>query len=116
MNRKITISQFFCRYVNSRKCRIAILSFLPQKICEELSANRKSEIPQILLLQNRLKVEESGQFVKDFLTNKSVFFLFLLWLLTTEAMGIGGLREHSLSWNDKVNAGAKTAKCTSASQ
>ena len=22
-------------------------------------------------------------------------------------MGIGGLREHSLSWNDKVNAGAK---------
>ena len=36
--------------------------------------------------------------------------------LTTEAMGIGGLREHSLSWNDKVNAGAKTAKCTSASQ
>jgi len=24
-------------------------------------------------------------------------------------MGIGGLREHSLSWNDKVNAGAKTA-------
>jgi len=31
-------------------------------------------------------------------------------------MGIGGLREHSLSWNDKVNAGAKTAKCTSASQ
>jgi hypothetical protein len=25
-------------------------------------------------------------------------------------------REHSLSWNDKVNAGAKTAKCTSGSQ
>ena len=36
--------------------------------------------------------------------------------LTTEAMGIGGLREHLLSWNDKVNAGAKPAKCTSASQ
>jgi hypothetical protein len=29
-------------------------------------------------------------------------------------MGIGGLREHSLSWNDKVNAGAKPATCTSA--
>jgi len=27
-------------------------------------------------------------------------------------MSIGGLREHLLSWNDKVNAGAKTAKCT----
>ena len=35
--------------------------------------------------------------------------------LTTEAMGIGGLREHSLSWNDKVNAGAKLPECTSAS-
>jgi hypothetical protein len=30
-------------------------------------------------------------------------------------MGTGGLREHSLSWNDKVNAGAKPAKCTEAS-
>jgi len=58
----------------------------------------------------------SGQFVKDFSTNKSVFILFLLWQLTTEAMGIGGLREHSLSWNDKVNAGAKLQECTSASQ
>jgi hypothetical protein len=31
-------------------------------------------------------------------------------------MGIGDLREHSLSWNDKVNAGAKLPECTSASQ
>ena len=35
--------------------------------------------------------------------------------LTTEAMGLGGLREHSLSHSDKENAGAKPAKCTSAS-
>ena len=35
--------------------------------------------------------------------------------LTTEAMGTGGLREHSLSHSDKANAGAKPAKCTSAS-
>lgn len=35
--------------------------------------------------------------------------------LTTEAMGIGGLRAYSLSHSDKVNAGAKPAKCTSAS-
>ena len=34
---------------------------------------------------------------------------------TTEAMGIGGLRERSLSHCDKVNAGAKPAECTSAS-
>jgi len=27
-------------------------------------------------------------------------------------MGIGGLRERSLSWNDKVNAGAKLPECT----
>ena len=40
---------------------------------------------------------------------------FLLLPLTTEAMGTGGLRAYSLSHSDKVNAGAKTAKCTSAS-
>ena len=34
--------------------------------------------------------------------------------LTTEAMGIGGLRERSLSHSDKVNAGDKLPKCTSA--
>ena len=34
---------------------------------------------------------------------------------TTEAMGTGGLRAYSLSHGDKVNAGAKPAKCTSAS-
>jgi len=31
-------------------------------------------------------------------------------------MGIGGLRELSLSPSEKENAGAKTANCTSASQ
>ncbi len=35
--------------------------------------------------------------------------------LTTEAMGLGGLRAYSMSHNDKVNAGTKPAKCTSAS-
>jgi hypothetical protein len=35
--------------------------------------------------------------------------------LTVEAMGIGGLRERSLSHSDKVNAGAKLPECTSAS-
>ena len=45
-----------------------------------------------------------------------VSFLFSNLLLTTEAMGLGGLRERSLSWNDKVNAGAKLPECTSASQ
>jgi hypothetical protein len=43
-------------------------------------------------------------------------FIFFELPLTTEAMGIGGLREYSLSWNDKVNAGAKPPECTSASQ
>ena len=36
--------------------------------------------------------------------------------LTTEAMGTGGLRANFLSWNDKGNAGAKTAKSTSAAK
>ncbi len=65
---------------------------------------------------NCLSMSKSGQFVKDFSTAKSVFFHFLLCRITTEAMGIGGLRERSLSHSDKVNAGAKPAKCTSVSQ
>ena len=36
--------------------------------------------------------------------------------ITTEAMGFVGLRERSLSHSDKVNAGAKTARSTSAAQ
>jgi hypothetical protein len=43
------------------------------------------------------------------------FFFFFACLVTTEAMGTGGLRAYSLSHSDKVNAGAKPAKCTSAS-
>ena len=35
--------------------------------------------------------------------------------LTTEAMGTGDLRAVSLSQSDQVKAGAKPAKCTSAS-
>jgi hypothetical protein len=34
----------------------------------------------------------------------------------TMSIGTGGLRAYFLSWNDKGNAGAKPAKCTSASQ
>jgi hypothetical protein len=44
-----------------------------------------------------------------------IYFIFFGLLLTTEAMGTGGLRAYSLSHSDKVNAGAKPAKCTSAS-
>ena len=79
-----------------------------------MSANQNFESQQILSLQIRLKVEKSGQFVKDFIPNSRIVFSFLLCRLTPEAMGIGGLRERSLSPSDKVNAGAKTAECTSA--
>jgi hypothetical protein len=37
-------------------------------------------------------------------------------LLLGTPWAFGGLRERSLSWNDKVNAGAEPANCTSASQ
>jgi len=43
-------------------------------------------------------------------------FHFLCLPITTEAIGIGGLLELSLSPCDKVNAGAKPAKYMSASQ
>ena len=45
-----------------------------------------------------------------------VSFLFSNLLLTTEAMGLGGLRANFLSPSDKGNAGAKTAKSTLAAQ
>ena len=60
-------------------------------------------------------VNENGQFLKDFSIQICLFFPFQLCPLTTEAMGTGGLRAYSLSHSDKVNAGAKPAKCTSAS-
>jgi hypothetical protein len=51
-----------------------------------------------------------------FFNQQNVSFpIFLQLHLTTEAMGTGGLRERSLSHSDKANAGAKPAKCTSAS-
>jgi hypothetical protein len=53
---------------------------------------------------------------QGFFSQQSRSFHFLLLPITTEAMGIGGLRAYFLSWNDKGNAGAKTAECTSASQ
>jgi hypothetical protein len=74
------------------------------------------ESEQILSLQIRLNESRSGQFVKDFIATTRSLFSFLLLPITTEAMGIGGLRADFLSWNDKGNAGAKTAECTSASQ
>ena len=52
---------------------------------------------------------------KIFQPTKWLFSIFLQLHLTTEAMGTGGLRAYSLSHSDKVNAGAKPAKCTSAS-
>jgi hypothetical protein len=62
-----------------------------------------------------LFMSTSGQFLKDFSIQICLFFPFQLCPLTTEAMGTGGLRAYSLSHSDKVNAGAKPAKCTSAS-
>jgi len=39
-----------------------------------------------------------------------MFLFFLLLHLTTEAMGIGGLREHSLSPKRQSECGRKTAE------
>ncbi len=51
----------------------------------------------------------SGQFVKDFSTNKSVFFLFSLWLLTTEAMGIWRFAGAFAVVERQSECGSKTA-------
>ena len=45
---------------------------------------------------------KSGQFVKDFSATESVFLFFLLCRITTEAMGLGGLRADFLSqWRQR---------------
>ena len=61
-------------------------------------------------------MKEKGQFLKDFSIQICLFFPFQLCPLTTEAMGLGGLRANFLSPSDKGNAGAKTAKSTLAAQ
>jgi hypothetical protein len=63
-----------------------------------------------------IQVDETDSSSRIFQPNKVALFHFLMLPITTEAMGTGGLRAYSLSHSDKVNAGAKTAKCTSASQ
>jgi hypothetical protein len=52
------------------------VKFFLSKICEELSAEKKSESPQILSFEIRLKESSSGQFVKDFSTSNQSFFIF----------------------------------------
>ena len=61
------------------------------------------------------KVQKKRTVRQRFFNQNYVVFLFLLLAITTEAMGTGGLRAYSLSHSDKANAGAKPAKCTSAS-
>ena len=78
---------------------------------EKVVRSQKSAKPE-----KSVYVEKKGQFLKDFSIQICLFFPFQLCPLTTEAMGIGGLRERSLSHSDKVNAGAKTAKSTLAAQ
>jgi hypothetical protein len=104
--------QIFVVVRHSREAKSQILSF---KICEELSAEQNLESQQILSLQNSPKVEKQRTVHQRFFSQRVRLFVFLLCRITTEAMGTGGLREHSLSHSDKVNAGAKPAKCTSAS-
>jgi hypothetical protein len=69
-----------------------------------------SESQQILSLQIRLKVVESGQFVKDFSAKKSVFFLFLLCRITTEAMGIWRFAGAFAVVERQSECGSKTAE------
>jgi len=64
---------------------------------------------------NCLSMSEKRTVRQRFFNQRVCLFPFLLCRITTEAMGTGGLRAYSLSHSDKVNAGAKPAKCTSAS-
>ena len=106
-------TQIFGRYLSQlQKLKV---QFFPLKSARNCPPYKCPKVSKFAITKLVYSCRKSGQFVKDFSVTESVFFLFLLWLLTTEAMGTGGLRAYSLSHSDKVNAGAKPAKCTSAS-
>ena len=52
----------------------------------------------------------------NFSQSVSPVFIFLEWGITTEAMGILRFAGATLSQSETVNAGAKTAECTTASR
>jgi hypothetical protein len=79
-----TICCFFC-------------SFFSMKISKEMSAEQKSEKSANSVVTDSSVLSQKRTVLKDFSTRKSVFYLFLLCRITTEAMGIGGLRADFLS-------------------
>lgn len=58
------------------KCRIAILYFVPSKICEELSAKQTPESQQILLFQIRLVMSQKRTVRQRFFNQKVCLFSF----------------------------------------
>jgi len=66
----------------------------------------------------RFVLIHNDNFLKFFVTSKLSFSFNYRngFVQRPRLWAFGGLRERSLSWNDKVNAGAKPPECTSASQ
>ena len=73
------------------------VNFLPSKICEELSARKSCPKSKVCKTRKVCLCRKKGQFLKDFSIQICLFFPFQLCPLTTEAMGLGGLRADFLS-------------------
>ena len=85
-NRKITISYVSSRNVGQSKWYK--LFSLPSKICEELSAASKLENERRSRYRFAILKSWKRTVLQRFFTSKSVVFVFLLWRITTKAMGI----------------------------
>ena len=72
-------------------------TFFLRKSARNCPPSKNPKVSEFCRYRIVKKSRSSGQFVKDFSTNESVFFLFLLCRITTEAMGLGGLRANFLS-------------------
>ena len=96
-----SVSLYPIKFSNLRSLVVAVVKLkvknLSFKVCEELSAEQRLSEVKSLSNPKSLSMSNSGQFVKDFSANKSLSFSFSLWPLTTEAMGLGGLRANFLS-------------------
>ena len=79
-------TQIFGRYLSqSQKLKVKFFPLKSARNCPPYKRPKKSKfaITKLVCL-----CRKSGQFVKDFSVTESVFFLFLLCRITTEAMGI----------------------------
>jgi hypothetical protein len=70
---------------------------------EKISTGNKNTFFIIFFVLNLYLIDLKSRYVE----NKALFFIFFEWGITTEAMGLGGLRENFLSPQRQRKCGRK---------